>query len=149
MENMSKILVRSNFLQFREMLRGNICYCVLRNTSLENSQSVLPLLPQSPPIGLWAWEASQLISSKKDASLPCPCFKGWKRTFRCSLCNTKESLNWIWSLNNKLDGQLKAEFWCQEGGFRLVRLLRPAVKKFSRQKKKKKVLKTVMQHPQG
>lgn len=76
MENMSKILVGSNFLQFREMVRGNICYCVLRNTSLENSHLVLPPVLHSSPIGSWAWEASQLIFSKKDASLSCPFFKG-------------------------------------------------------------------------
>lgn len=58
MENMSKILVGSNFLQFKEMVRENICYWVLRNTSLENSHSVLPPVLRGSPIGSWAWEAS-------------------------------------------------------------------------------------------
>lgn len=75
MENMSKILVGSNFLQFREMVRGNICYCVLRNTGLENSHSVLAPVLHSSPTGSRAWEASKIFS-KKDASLSYPFFKG-------------------------------------------------------------------------
>ena len=85
---MSKILVRSNFLQFREMLRGKICYCVPSNTSLENSQSGLLPVPHSPVSR--AREVLQLIFSKKDGRLPCPFFSKGEREH---LSNIKGSLN--------------------------------------------------------